>query len=164
MVGDHRLIAFYLSFFGELYEVNEMSFNTDSTNAQWQFMQLTAGAQEIQTFPLFPAKLRLIRNIIFPIFPGNSFHAHTSRLFDWNEIHDQLWISRVTSHVEFAVRAAAEARIALAYEPTNTTGNFYEVILGSSSGSDIIVEHTDEQGRREEMDRAMTSQVVHESY
>ena len=104
------------------------------------------------------------KNIIFPIIPGNSFHAHTSRLFDWNEIHDQLWISRVTSHVEFAVRAAAEARIALAYEPTNTTGNFYEVILGSSSGSDVIVERTDEQGRKEELDRAMTSQVVHESY
>ena len=66
----------------------------------------------------------------------------------------------MTSQVEFAVRAQSEARVALAYEPTNTVTNFYEVIIGSDHGNDVIVEYTDENGQRSEEKRLSTPQLL----
>ena len=66
----------------------------------------------------------------------------------------------MTSQVEFAVRAQSEARVALAYETTNTLTNFYEVIIGSDHGNDVIVEYTDENGQRSEEKRLSTPQLL----
>ena len=50
---------------------------------------------------------------------GNVFSAHTLRLFDWSTIHQQLWLSRTRTNVEFAVRAGQEVSPSL--QRNNTT-------------------------------------------
>ena len=43
IIGDQRVIWYSLRFDNEVYEVNEISLNTQDAVGEWQFMQLTAG-------------------------------------------------------------------------------------------------------------------------
>ena len=56
-----------------------------------------------------------------------------------------------------------QGRIALAREPTVTSGNFYEVILGAKDNSYVSIEHTNDAGVTRVMDDELVPSLLDEA-
>ena len=53
-----------------------------------------------------------------------------------------------------------QGRIALARDPTVTSGNFYEVILGAKDNSYVSIEHTNDAGVTRVMDDELVPSLL----